>query len=664
MAVRAFDTGSADCTDPVDSFRVHANEFNPAFDPGEDLDAFVNSRWRERTTIPSGYACWDCFTALHESSLRQQRAIAETCAKLEHAPTDEQRIVGNFWTAAMRDTAVDPNNPTSALYRQLQRIDAIDGSEPLAAYLRDIHAEGRDLLFTLDAQPDFDDPAWSITYVFPAGLGLPDRELYLSCANAAAMCRRSYLTHIAAMLELSGCEPVDASDMAERVMQLETRLARVSLPRRALARDIGRRYNPVSVTEADRCDATFCWRRFFGSLRLYPERFSLAVPEFHAEFSSMLHELPVQTWQAYLRYHLFDDAAAMLGGEPAQAHARFHWQQLRGADAPPPRWRQALSSLNANIGEAMGRLYADIACPPQTRSTLEAMIDQLRTSFADRIAALGWMSASTKCAALNKLGRMRFKIGNPTRRCDWSGLVIGRRSWYDNVCCARLFERRRLAARVDRPTDLEHWSMTPQTVNARYDPQRNEIVVPAALLRPPLFDANADIAVNFGAIGAILAHEMTHGFDDQGSRFGPSGRFENWRTERDRQQFEARAGRLATYVTELTANTPDPVDGLLTLGENIADMGGLAIASDALQYSLAASGDVDTRIGGHTRAQWFFFAWAALWRQRVTSVERDLRRRVDVHAPGPLRANLAARHLRAYETAFGQPNRGLELGPW
>ncbi len=663
MAVRSLDQENDELALDIESVCPDSSEFNMAYDPATDLDSFVNSRWRDSAEIPPGYACWDNFAALRETTLKQQLEIALESA--EAVSTDESRVVGDFWTAAMNISGA--NDQPESLHRELQRIDALDDVASTAAYIRDVHANGQDLLFTLEAQPDYRDPHWMIAYVYPGGPGLPDRELYFPDTQAGVALLRDYRDHVATMLELSGADTTGIGELAEQIIGLEARLARASVSRRELARNVALRYNPLSVADADRLHPAFCWRRFFSSQHLFPERFSLAIPAFHVELGVMLRELPAATWRAYLRYRQFDDAAPCLGGVPSHVHARFHWQRLRGARSPMPRWKQALISLNQQVGEAMGKLYAGKFCREPIQAEIRNMIENMRAAMRNRIETVDWMTPATKRAATDKLERMRAQIGKPSHWRDWSGLAIGRDNWYENVREAQKFNRRWLVGLLNRPVDHRQWSMTPQTVNARYDPLRNEVVVPAALLQAPLFDSRADVAVNYGRLGAIIAHEMTHGFDDQGSRFGPDGRFENWWTDADRANFETRARRLADAVSESTVSD-EPIDGNLTLGENIADLGGLAVAADALQGWIAACAKPDPMIAGYTRMQWLFFCWAALWRQKMAAPESRLRRTMDTHAPGPLRANLAASENRRFHEAFAsepaRPATQAGLGIW
>jgi putative endopeptidase len=631
--------------------RLDARDLNHDVRPGDDLDVFVNAHWRRDNPIPPGHSYWDCFSILSERSLQMQAQIACEAARSEASVGTPLRIVGDFWAAGMDETQ-STANALESLKQPLCRIAALDSPASIAAYLREAHARGEDHLFALDVQPDFTDPRTQTLFVIPQGLGLPSRDLYLDQAPAARNIFKAYATHIATMLELTGVGPAAVQTSATDVIKFERRLARVSMSRKALARDISTRYRPVTIKEADESCPTFSWSRLFSSA-LRANRISLPNAEFHEEIDAMLRDVPPAAWRAYLHFHTVEQAAAYIGGDIGDAHERFHGGILRGRQSPPPRWKRVLAALNDHVGEAMGTLYAQHHCRRDAYAPIEDLVAQLRQALRERIENLPWMTGRTKQSALEKLAGFTAKIGHPSQPRDWSGFTTSRRSLYDNVVAARSFNRAWILAKMHEPVDSAAWSLTPQTVNARYDPQRNEIILPAAILQPPFFDPDADAALNYGGIGAVIAHEMIHGYDDQGSRFGPDGRFENWWTHDDRASFDALAARLADRFSQCVVEDGAHVDGVLTLGENIADLGGLALACAALRRALATRAQADPMLEGFSQLQRFFLNWAALWRQNLTADERRLRLRADVHAPAKLRANIAAESLAEFSHAFG-----------
>ena len=667
MSPRSDDAVRALIGAPTPPVRFDAAGFDHTTSPRTDLEAFVNARWRATHPVPPDRSSWDCFSILAERSLQIGAEMALDAAYCSADAGHAQRVVGDFWRSGMDAAAIHALG-LEPLREELARIDAIDTHATIASYLADRHARGDGLLFGFEVAPDFDDPHASMAYIVQAGLGLPERDCYFDATPRGEGQRQAYRTHIATMLTLAGAPSAAAAEQARAVLAFEIRLASASLSRRTLARDLGLKYRRISLHEADRQHPMFAWSAFFAAQGIAPPaHFSLAMPAFHATWNAMLRELPIAAWQAYLRFHTLDAAAVYLDDATAAAHHRFHGEFLRGQPAPGPRWKRVLRAIDANIGEAMGQLYVARTFPAASRQAVEQLAEQLRAALQARIERLDWMSAPTRAEALRKLAAMRVKIGGPAHWRDWSRLATTTDGWYANILAARAHQQRWMLARLGQPVDRSAWPLLPQTVNAGYDPQRNEIVFPAAILQPPFFAADADAALNFGGIGAVIAHEMTHAFDDQGSRFDADGRFANWWSALDRGCFEAAAQRLVDQFGSLPAGAgaaataaagsehgqPASVDGRLTLGENIADFGGLAIANDALQAQLAAADEPDPMHDGYSQTQRFFLNWAVIWRQNLTPDERRLRLRTDPHAPAALRANAAAANLTAYAAAFG-----------
>jgi putative endopeptidase len=640
---------------PIEPVRLQVGDLDPSIDPLADLDAFVNARWRANHPLPPDRSSWDCFTVLHERSLQIQAGIAiEAAAASERS--EAARVVGDLWSSGLH--ADGPAN-AQRLHEELRRIDALDSSAALAAYLCDRHARGWPLLFGFEVDADFDDPRAPIACVSQADLGLPDRSLYLDAG--AATLREHYAAHVVTLLEWSGVAPEPARECAAAVLAFETRLARASVPRQTLARDIAQRQRRVALADADRARGAFRWTAFFAAQgALPPAYFSLAMPAFHDEWNAMLDEVALPVWRAYFALHTIESLAAALGGELARLRHHFHGEVLRGQKQPKLRWKQVLETINTHAGEALGELYVARTFSASARHRAEDIARRLRNALRARIGALEWMSDATKARARHKLDAMRVKIGHPARWRDWYGLRTSPHDWLGNLLALRAFEQRWMFDKLGRPIDADAWSMTPQTVNAGYDPQRNEVVFPAAILQPPFFDAGADDALNYGGIGAVIAHEMTHGFDDQGSRFGADGRLENWWTDDDRARFETRTRQLVERFDTAAISDGEHVDGRLTLGENIADFGGLAIAWDARAAALAENPAPDPMLGGYDQHQRFFFAWATIWRQNLTPAEASTRLRVDPHAPAALRANAAPSNMAEFVEAFaGAPGSGL-----
>lgn len=637
---------------PIPPVRFDLRDLDHTTTPATDLDAFVNARWRAANPVPADRSCWDCFTILTERALQTQAEVAINAARTGAPRTHTERVVGDFWCSGMDGRAINALG-LLPLREEFARIDALDTPEAIAAYLSDRHARGWGVLFGFEVAPDFENPSATIPFIFQGGLVLADRDAYFDATPHGAALLVAYRAHIAAMLARSGMPHPGVQAMANEVIAFETRLASASLSRQMLSRDIAQRYRRVTLDEADRRHPTFAWRAFFAAQGIAPPPyFSLATPSFHAAVEAMLREVPVATWRAYLRFHTIDQMAVHLDDATVALHHRFHGELRRGQRVLTPRWKRVLHAINAGIGEAMGQLYVARTSATGAKHGAELLVDRLRAALRIRIERLDWMGPKTRMHALRKLAAMRVKIGFPERWREWSALDTSAQTWCANILSARALNHRWMLAKLGKPVDHLEWPMLPQTVNAGYDPQRNEIVFPAVILQPPFFDPDADDALNLGGIGAVIAHEMTHAFDDQGSRFGANGCFENWWSDADRARFEASAQRLID-LTDGLPGTEERVDGRLTLSENIADLGGLAIACDVLQDTLAATTSPDPMHDGYSQSQRFFLNWAVIWRQNLTRDEHRQRIRTDPHAPAALRSNLAASHLGPFAEAFG-----------
>jgi putative endopeptidase len=520
----------------------------------------------------------------------------------------------------------------------------------VAALLRKLASRGENPLFEFGPEADFKDSTMNMAYAEQGGTNLPDKEYYFAPAHKAI--REAYLVHIAKVLELSGVPAADAATQARDILKFETRLAKASKSQEELSRDISLYYNPVTLAEAEKLTPNFSWNAFFVTQQLAdPGKFSLAMPAFHQEVDKMLADVPVAQWKSYLRYQLVDNASPYLSDAFVTERFEFYSRILSGQQEQRARWKRVLAVLNNAAGEAMGQIYVEVAFPPESRQRMEQLVGNLTAALKTRIEKLTWMGDATKAKAIEKWKSFTPKIGYPTKWREWDGLATSRDSFYGNVMAAQSFNYRWRLGKIGKKVDRTEWGMTPQTVNAYYDPQQNEIVFPAAILQPPFFDAKADDALNYGAIGAVIGHELTHGFDDQGSRFGATGNFEQWWTDADAKQFKSLTGKLVQQYNGYSMGPGMKVNGNLTLGENIADLGGLNIAFDALQA--ATAGKPDEKIDGLTRDQRFFYGWATAWRsaQREQTIKVQLAS--DPHSPARIRANGTPTNLPAFAAAFG-----------
>ncbi len=630
------------------AMRFAAADLDPSKDPCVDFFGHVNEKWLAANPIPADRSSWGPGAMLAERSLAIRRQLAERAAADPDAAGIE-KIVGDLWATGMDEAAIEAQG-IAPLAGRLAEIDALTDAGSIAAYLRTAAARGEGTLFAFGPEADFQSSSMTIAYAIQGGLGLPDKGYYFDADKRDEL--EAYQKHVARVLELSGLPAAAAAEQAEVVLAFETRLARASKSSEELSRDVALYYNPVSPAEADRLTPRFPWSRFFESQGVaLPERFSLAMPSFHQEVDAMLGDEPAEAWKAYLRFHLVDAASPYLSSPFVEANYEFYGKTLRGQKEIQARWKRVLDAIEQSAGEAMGQLYVEVAFPPESKRRMETLVGNLGTALKARIEKLDWMSDETKQKALAKWATFTPKIGYPDKWRDFSGLSTGRQSYFANVFAANEFNYRWQLGKIGKPVDKTEWGMTPQTVNAYYNPLQNEIVFPAAILQPPFFDAAADEVTNYGAIGAVIGHEMTHGYDDQGSRFGASGNFENWWTEADAAGFAARSEKLVKQFDAYEALPGLFVNGKLTLGENIADLGGLATAYDAMVA--ATAGTPDPRTDGLTRDQRFFLAFGTAWRAQMTPETLQVLVASNPHAPAKFRAIGAPSNLPAFAAAFG-----------
>ncbi len=630
--------------------QLSAADLEPTIDACTNLNGFVNSRWLATNPVPSDRTSWGSFELLAERSLEIQKAIAESAMQAAPDANPIAGLVGDFYAAGL-DVETANAAGLAPIQAQLDAIAALDGSEAIANYLRQSYADGQGFLFGFFANADFMDSNKVIAYGSQGGLGLPEKAYYLEDREDYTRIRSAYLEHIARTLELAGADPEAAAAAAQQVMDFETRLARASLSRVEL-RDPAKRYNPVTLEQADALTPNFSWSQFFEALGVdRPETFSLAMTDFFGAFDAMLADTPPDAWQSYLRFHTIDNMAPFLTEALEQQNFAFYGKTLRGQQEQQERWKRVLNTLNGSIGEALGQLYVEVAFPPESKAKMQTLVANLSDALKVRLEGLEWMGEETKAKALEKWASFTPKIGYPDKWRAWDGLILSRDSYAANVLATQGFNYRFMLSKIGKPVDRSEWFMTPQTVNAYYSPQRNEIVFPAAILQPPFFDPQADDALNYGGIVAVIGHEMIHGYDDQGSKFAADGTFSNWWSEADRANFEARTDLLVEQFNGYEALPGLHVNGKLTLGENIADLGGLTVAYDALKRA-QGEGFSDPMIDGYSQSQRFFMNWATIWRRNFTEEELKVRLNTDSHAPANFRAVGAPSNMDSFSAAF------------
>ena len=641
----ALTTGTAFAADSFDMADI-----DTAINPCGDFNGFVNAKWVAKNPIPADRTRWGAFDQLREHSLETQHEIAEAAAKDTQAKAGSiEQKVGWFYHSGMDEAAIEKASATP-LKADLARIDSLKSAPDIVAYVTDSAAQGRTDLFAVAALADFKNASTQIAYTFQGGLGLPTREYYEKADYAEL--RDAYKAHVAKVLTLSGTPEAQAKKEAEQVLAFETRLAKASLTPVEL-RTPENQYHYVTLEEAAKVTPNISWQKFFAAQGAdIKGGFSLSQPKFFAEVDAMLKDVPADQWRAFLRFHAVDSASPYLSKPYADEHFAFYDQKLNGQKEQQVRWKRTLNALNENMGMALGELYVAKAFPPESKARAKELVANLQAALKTRIEKLDWMSAETKAKAIEKWATFLPKIGYPDKWRDWSGLKLVNDNYYANVTAAAKYNYDYEMAKVGKPTDRLEWGMTPQTVNAYYNPTDNTINFPAAILQPPFFDAKADDAINYGGIGAVIGHEATHGYDDEGSQFDSKGNNVNWWTKEDREKFDARTDRL---VKQFDAYEPLPgkhVNGKLTLGENIADLGGLNVAYDALQVALKKNPAENKKIDGYTPDQRFFMNFARVWRGSILPQRQEVLLNSDPHAPAKFRAIGAASNMPAFTAAF------------
>ncbi len=634
---------------------VDRQYMKPGVSPCADFYEYANGAWLDTVRISSAFPFAGVGLEIYqrnEALLREVLEGAATRADRERDPTLHK--LGVLY-AALMDSGRADREGLAPLRERLEGIAAIASRADLQRMFVSLQEEGAGEPFELTANPDSRNSARNIAVLAQGGLGLPDRDFYFRSDPQSDSLRRAYVAYVARMLTLSGTPRGQAGDEAVRVMTLETALAESSLTAVEL-RDPEATDLKVAVRELRLLAPEVDWIAFFRSAglpRLTLARATLVVeePSFVRQLGTRVARTPLETWRAYLRFHTVDDAASWLGRDLFGEWFGFH-RRLTGQRVPAPRWRIAIQTADQAMGEALGKAFVARAFPPEARARAREMVENLRAVFDERIAGLDWMSDSTKIEARRKLSLLVEKIGYPDRWRDYSRLEIDASlpAWED-LRRARAFEQRRIWDRIDRPVDRAEWLMTPATLNAYYNASNNEIVFPAAFLQPPHFDPANDDAINYGAAGAVIGHEMTHGFDDEGRKFDARGNLRNWWIRADERRFLERAQKVVDEYDGFVAIDTLHVNGRLTLGENIADQGGLTLAYYAYERSLAAHGRRD--IDGLTPEQRFFIAYAqsrrAVWRPELIRTEVLS----DPHAPDRWRVDGAVSNMPEFRRAFG-----------
>lgn len=615
-----------------------------------DFYQYANGGWLARNSIPADQSSWGLGDELRERNYEILRTIMEESAAADAEIGTNRRRVGDFWATGMDTSAIEAAG-LAPIEDLLAGVDDAEDLDDIAAMIPRMNDAGSMPLFSLGLAPDLMKSDQYMFYTVQGGLGLPDRDYYTREDEESVSLRDDYVAHVARMLGTLGYADEAAADAAQAILHIETRLASASLTPVEM-RNPANFYNVISIADAEAVTPNFSWSDYFSAIGLADmEVVSQGPTAFFEELNTVLVDVPVGTWKDYLRWNIINRSAPYLSETFADADFEFYRKRLRGAEQQRPRWKRVVDVTSAGLGEAVGEVYVERAFTPETKARAEAMIANLRAAVRMRLENLEWMSDETKARALEKLDAFVWKIGYPDEWRDYSELEIRADSYLGNVRAATAFEMVRNVAKIGEPIDRNEWSMSPQTVNAYYNPTMTEIVFPAAILQPPSFDGAIDDAVNYGAMGAVIGHEFMHGFDDQGSRFDAQGNMVNWWTDEDRARFEERTAKLVEQFNGFVAVGDLHVNGALTLGENIGDLAGLTMSYYALQEALEENhpGEID----GFTPEQRFFLSWAQFWRRNARDEATRLQVNTDPHSPSKFRTNGPLANMPEFASAFG-----------
>jgi predicted metalloendopeptidase len=622
--------------------------------PCKDFYQFANGRWLDTATIAADKSSAGAGQESRDRNEATLRRVLERVAA-DSTETDPYMLkVGRFYRACMDSTTIETAG-RKPLDGTLGRIAAISNARQLQDEFAQLQLLGINAPLSVFAYTSFEDPNAVIAYAFQGGLGLPDRDYYLRTDSTSVSLRREYRDHISRTLALLGTAKADADRQADRILRLETALARSSLTA-VEQRDPQKVYQKHTISDLGKLTPRIDWIAFFRELDIpslsNPEaQLSVSPPAFFTTVDSMLTATPLPDWKAYLRWNVARRGSPYLSKPFFDEDFAFN-ARLTGAREPLPRWKRCAQGADQILGEALGKAYVAEAFPPEAKARMATLVNNLKAAMRDRITSNAWMGDSTRAEALRKLDKMVFKIGYPDRWRDYGELMIEEEMAHaSQMFHGFAFEGKRQMAKIGHPPDRGEWQMTPPTVNAYFDPTLNEIVFPAGILQPPFFDMNADDAVNYGAIGMVIGHEISHAFDDQGRQFDADGKLRDWWTAEDGRRFTERAKVVADQYGEYVAVDTLRVNGMLTLGENIADFAGLTIAYDAYQKSLG--GKDGPTIDGYTPAQRFFIGDAQAWRNKRRP--EALRQLVltDPHSPANFRVNGPLANMPEFVAAFG-----------
>lgn len=627
--------------------------------PGDNFDRFVNGTWAKNNKIPADKASYGAFDMLYDKSQKDVKAIIEEASKGSFSEGSDEQKIGDYYSSYTNRKDRDAKGVTP-IQSELKAIDAIANYTDLATYFGKANRTGESIPFSVSVTEDFKDPKKYTLITWQGGLGLPEREYYLQNDAKMSDIRKKYVAHIEKMWQLVGLP--NGAESAAKVMALETTLATNHMKKED-ARNTVALYNKYALTDLKSLMPDFDWTAMLKNAGVANEKnIVIAQVAYTKSLNKIIKNTPIDTWKTYLKWSLINNTAGNLNTALDKQNFEFYGKILYGTEQQEEDWKRAVSAVNGSLGEIVGKVYVKKHFAPEAKERMTAMVKNLLKAYAASIKELDWMSANTKKEALAKVDKFMIKIGYPDKWRDYSALKVAKNDLFGNATRATEFEYNRMLSKLGKPVDRAEWGMTPQTVNAYYNPTLNEIVFPAAILQPPFFNLAADDAVNYGGIGAVIGHEIGHGFDDQGSTFDGEGVMRNWWTPQDLTAFQTRTKALVDQYSSFKAFPDLNLNGSFTLGENIGDLGGLSIALKA--YKMSLNGKEAPKMDGYTGIQRVFLGWGQVWLDKTR--EEALRSQVasDSHSPAKFRINGVVRNIPEFYEAFNvKATDSLYLAP-
>lgn len=634
---------------------IDKSNMDTTANPADNFYQYACGGWMEKNPLTDEYSRYGSFDKLAEDNREQLKSLIEEIAANKHEANSIPDKIATLYNMGMDSTTLN-NQGAQPIEGMLKNIAALATTDDLQKEMTNLHINGINPFFGLFAEADYSDSKMTIAWLWQTGIAMGDRDYYLKEDDHNKELRAKYTEMIANMFTLSGYDKMankSAEELAQMVMYIETRLAKASYDKEAL-RDPYKTFHKMTVEETDALAKDMKFAEYFKAIGL-PEMKSLNVgqPEYITEANEILKG-DVEKVKAYFAWNVINTAAGYLSDDFVKESFKFYGTALSGKEEMRPRWKRVTGTVDGALGEAVGQMYVEKYFPKEAKDRMLTLVDNLKTAFGERIQAAAWMNDTTKQKALEKLGTILVKVGYPDKWRDYSGLEIKGDSYFANILRSNQFDIAYMINKIDKPTDKTEWLMTPQTVNAYYNPTTNEICFPAGILQPPFFDMNADDAVNYGAIGVVIGHEMTHGFDDQGRQYDKDGNLKDWWTAGDAENFTNNAQVLVDWFNaiKVSDNPETYANGKFTLGENIADNGGLQISYQAMQNAIAKGQVNGEEMDGFSAAQRFFIAYAGVWAGNIREQEILRLTAIDPHSLGRLRVNATLPHIAAFIQAF------------